>query len=175
MNEYSIETWYGGAQYRSRTEARWAVLFDAAGVGFQYEPDGFKLETGWYVPDFLITGWDIYFEVKGTLPTEREVWLAEDLTWVTKKDVLIAPGNPDDGFELIKVHTDKVSPTWQPLTELFSSYAIQRAKNYRFEWGNRPRAQTVRKMIKDTAAKLRFPIDDRPGNAVYDPQRIRRA
>jgi len=38
-----IETKYAGPLFRSRTEARWAVFFDAAGIEWQYEHEGFNV------------------------------------------------------------------------------------------------------------------------------------
>ena len=39
----SIETYYKGYLCRSRTEARWMVAFDRAGIKYEYEPEGFDL------------------------------------------------------------------------------------------------------------------------------------
>ena len=51
----SIETEYRGYRFRSRLEARWAVFFDACGVKWEYEPEGFDLGDGlYYLPDFLL-------------------------------------------------------------------------------------------------------------------------
>lgn len=50
-----IETVYDGYRFRSRLEARWAVFFNAAGIEYQYEPEGFVLPDGsWYLPDFYL-------------------------------------------------------------------------------------------------------------------------
>ncbi len=38
-----IETEYKGYRFRSRLEARWAVFFDACGVDWEYEPEGYRL------------------------------------------------------------------------------------------------------------------------------------
>ncbi len=38
-----IETNYRGCRFRSRIEARWAVFFDALGIKWWYEPEGFAL------------------------------------------------------------------------------------------------------------------------------------
>lgn len=55
MNIKPIETFYNGYRFRSRTEARWAVFFDAAGIEYVYEPEGYDLgDAGWYLPDFWI-------------------------------------------------------------------------------------------------------------------------
>jgi len=61
-----IETIYHGYRFRSRLEARWAVLFDALGIKYEYEKEGFDLgKLGYYLPDFYLpaTGW--FVEVKG--------------------------------------------------------------------------------------------------------------
>ena len=58
-------TTYNGVTYRSRTEARWAVFFDALGVTHKYEPEAIKLSTGvGYLPDFWIDDFKAWFEVK---------------------------------------------------------------------------------------------------------------
>ena len=38
-----IQTEYKGYLFRSRLEARWAVFFDACGVDWEYEPEGYDL------------------------------------------------------------------------------------------------------------------------------------
>lgn len=75
----AIETYYNGYRFRSRLEARWAVFFDAAGVKYEYEPEGFDLGDGlYYLPDFKIKCYgtrggcgeppfDLYVEVKGKM------------------------------------------------------------------------------------------------------------
>lgn len=63
-----IETVYNGYHFRSRLEARWAVFFDAAGVKYEYEPEGFELEDGTkYLPDFYLPTFGVYAEVKPSL------------------------------------------------------------------------------------------------------------
>lgn len=49
-----IETYYNGYRFRSRLEARWAVFFDALGVKYEYEPEGFQTPAGYYLPDFRV-------------------------------------------------------------------------------------------------------------------------
>lgn len=71
MNIKAIETVYKGYCFRSRLEARWAVFFDALGLEWEYEPEGFDLGDGvYYLPDFRVvlpTGASGWFEVKGNL------------------------------------------------------------------------------------------------------------
>lgn len=64
----AIETRYGGYNFRSRTEARWAVFFKTMGIQFTYEPEGLILPDGtWYLPDFYLPESDTWFEAKGVL------------------------------------------------------------------------------------------------------------
>jgi len=72
-----IETVYKGYRFRSRLEARWAIFFDACGVDWEYEPEGYDLGGGrYYLPDFLLHGvtgrveGDLYVEVKGVMTKE---------------------------------------------------------------------------------------------------------
>lgn len=67
MNIKPIETVYNGHRFRSRLEARWAVFFDAVGIRYEYEPEGFKLSNGTkYLPDFYFPNYRYYAEVKGS-------------------------------------------------------------------------------------------------------------
>jgi hypothetical protein len=51
-----IETVYKGFRFRSRLEARWAVFFDAMGLKYEYELEGYRLPSGvGYLPDFVLT------------------------------------------------------------------------------------------------------------------------
>ena len=68
MDIKPIETIYNGYRFRSRLEARWAVFFDALGVKYEYEPEGFKLSDGTlYLPDFYLPESKAFFEVKGVM------------------------------------------------------------------------------------------------------------
>lgn len=60
----AIETKYNGYRFRSRLEARWAVFFDALGVGYEYEPEGYDIGGQWYLPDFYIPSLDVFLEIK---------------------------------------------------------------------------------------------------------------
>lgn len=78
-----IRTEYNGISYRSKTEARWAVLLDLMGIPYSYEQEGYYLHDGYtpYTPDFKIMdgtvanapGSDFFLEVKG----EKAPGLAE--------------------------------------------------------------------------------------------------
>lgn len=61
----AIETRYKQHRFRSRLEARWAVFFDALGIQWEYEPEGYDLgAAGWYLPDFWLPGAAFHAEVK---------------------------------------------------------------------------------------------------------------
>lgn len=61
----AIETKYKGYRFRSRLEARWAVFFDNLGVKWEYEPEGFETDAGWYLPDFWLPESKTWLEIKG--------------------------------------------------------------------------------------------------------------
>jgi hypothetical protein len=73
----AIETVYAGHRFRSRLEARWAVFFDAMGISWQYEAQGYELpdrlyvlstdSTIHYLPDFWLPEFNLHAEVKGSL------------------------------------------------------------------------------------------------------------
>lgn len=63
----AIETKYAGCRFRSRLEARWAVCFDHLGFEWEYEPEGFELKSGRYLPDFYLPDYGWWFEVKGVM------------------------------------------------------------------------------------------------------------
>ena len=68
-----IETVYKGYRFRSRAEARWAVFFDAAGIDYMYEPEGFKFDDGtMYLPDFYLPDQKTFFECKGLMSKQDE-------------------------------------------------------------------------------------------------------
>lgn len=55
MTIAAIPTKYSGVLFRSRLEARWAVFFDALGIKWQYEAEGYQLKDGTrYLPDFRL-------------------------------------------------------------------------------------------------------------------------
>ena len=55
----AIETEYDGHRFRSRIEARWAVFFNAIGLKYEYEIEGFQMGELRYLPDFYIPSLDL--------------------------------------------------------------------------------------------------------------------
>lgn len=68
----AIETKYQGCRFRSRLEARWAVFWDALGVPWSYEPEGYDLDGVLYLPDFWLPTQQMWVEIKGNTPTLEE-------------------------------------------------------------------------------------------------------
>ena len=93
MDIKPIETCYNGYRFRSRLEARWAVFMDALGIKYEYEPEGYELPSGWYLPDFWLPEWKTWLEVKpeGGM-TPRAESLAKELCEGTRYAVLVTNG-----------------------------------------------------------------------------------
>ncbi len=62
-----IPTVYGGYEFRSRLEARWAYFFDIYKIPYIYEPEGLDLDGIRYLPDFYLPDCKQFFEVKGIM------------------------------------------------------------------------------------------------------------
>jgi hypothetical protein len=105
-----IATYYKGYRFRSRLEARWAVFFDAAGIEWCYEEQGWDLSgvmttagTGHpedptylrqrllsapvlYLPDFYLPKQECWVEIKAWVPTDPEMAKMERLVYATERD-----------------------------------------------------------------------------------------
>ena len=98
----AIETLYAGCRFRSRLEARWAVFFDALGIAWEYEPEGYEITDGHtspirYLPDFYLPDPEVWVEVKGQWdwPELRKCCIA---SFDHRGGLPLAPGDemPDD-------------------------------------------------------------------------------
>ena len=80
----SLPTYYKGITFRSRLEARWAIILDQLGIAWEYEPEALIIEgahfpdlhnppTFCYLPDFYLPEYKAFMEVKGFLD-EPEYW-----------------------------------------------------------------------------------------------------
>jgi hypothetical protein len=111
-----IETKWKGYRFRSRTEARWAVFFDALELKFEYEPEGIVLPSGPYLPDFRFSTFDqiklweddnpdfnrnYWLEVKGQSPTDDEKRKCWELACASHELVFLAVGAPDSTPQLL--------------------------------------------------------------------------
>ena len=96
MDIKPIETVYNGYRFRSRLEARWAVFFDAAGIEYEYEPQGYVFDDGTkYLPDFFLPDFNIYCEIKAC--RELDDGKAEKFAFTPESaGVLVCYGQPCD-------------------------------------------------------------------------------
>lgn len=109
-----IETEYKGYRFRSRLEARWAVFFDACGLKWDYEVEGFDQGDGIkYLPDFVLydvnglrsngINQDIFVEVKGKV-TEAD---AEKIRRFHKEGArVLVVGSVPDGSTAEDIYED---------------------------------------------------------------------
>lgn len=158
MTIQPIPTWYAGCYFRSRLEARWAVFFDALGIPWQHEPEGFETPTGRYLPDFRLL-FGLWIEVKGAEPTafdlRRCAHVAEHLYREQGEALAILAGgiprNPQPAFRSdrvgIPLHTrwlpmgrygvvvDRPDQMWCPAPPAQLQSALTAARSARFEYG----------------------------------------
>lgn len=92
----SKTTYYNGYKFRSRTEARWAVYFDARGFKYDYETIDFETPYGRYLPDFWLPEFRCFAEVKYikgfTFNDLRRIYSVVEQTGY---DFMLLPGQPD--------------------------------------------------------------------------------
>ena len=98
----AIETRYKGYRFRSRLEARWAVFFDALGIEWQYEPEGYELPSGRYLPDFYLptVREGLWVEIKPEPPTLLEQAKIRELSEATGTAVTFRVWEPIKNIEL---------------------------------------------------------------------------
>lgn len=101
----AIPTRYKKYKFRSRTEARWAVFLDALQCEWIYEPEGFELESGLYLPDFWVTNLNIkgtssrpvadgfFIEIKPAGFDQHTLILCRQLADATRKPTFLLAGN----------------------------------------------------------------------------------
>lgn len=88
-----IQTEAYGRLFRSRLEARCAVFLTEMGLRWEYEPEGYELPSGRYLPDFKVCDphWDdqvaYWVECKSGTPSAHEIRLARELSVGTKMAV----------------------------------------------------------------------------------------
>lgn len=132
MTVKAIETVYKGYKFRSRLEARWAIVFDSLGLEWEYEKQGYDLaEHGLYLPDFSIQTKDglMWFgEVKGDLDN------AEAMAKVHYLDDY--PPNPYMGVIVLnRLEASALKAQMLGVSEKEYNNAIIKAKQARFEHG----------------------------------------
>ncbi|WP_369064760.1 PDDEXK family nuclease [Burkholderia gladioli] len=107
----AVQTRYAGYRFRSRLEARWAVFFDALGIRWEYEPEGFELGFGErYLPDFFLRvsaevearrgwqgkGYGYWAEIKAEMPTGDEIRKLEAVCRSTQHHGYLFYGTPGE-------------------------------------------------------------------------------
>jgi hypothetical protein len=132
----AIETKYGGALFRSRHEARWAVFFDHLGLRWDYEPEryGFATTRGTYLPDFYLPEIGLFVEVKPGLAGDVDphgVWrweqFAADLA--TNR----ASGRAAMFCDMIPDPT-RVTPTGPPKAERWYERGVFILGDWHYAW-----------------------------------------
>jgi len=138
----AIQTQYNGFLFRSRLEARWAVFFDACGVKYEYEPEGYDLGNGlMYLPDFLLhdvdgrDGGDLYVEVKGQMN--------DDDAMKINRFAKLGMENPDryGKSETAILVVGKI-PDGNDIEDIIQSIGDEAYSDYR-EWPNEFNFQTI--------------------------------
>lgn len=148
----AIETRYSGCRFRSRLEARYAVLFDTLKIKWDYEPEGFELAGGRrYLPDFWLPlphqpGAGYWIEVKPLAPTPDERAVLSLLCESTGHRGLFLVGGPREGYALAHDHKAGRAMTlrWSPaivacapvpVSQSSFDAAVNAARSARFEFG----------------------------------------
>jgi len=91
----ALDTFYNEKLFRSKLEAQYAVFLNELGEKWEYEERAYDLDDGdRYRPDFWLPRLEMFLEVKGGLPNEREIRVARKLQFFTGHDVLICSGYP---------------------------------------------------------------------------------
>jgi len=91
----AIPATFNGITYRSRLEARWAVVFDYIELESLYEWEGYQTPHGWYLPDFYLPTINSWFEVKPE--TKQPDWNEKQFAWITQQTdrrLFLATGFP---------------------------------------------------------------------------------
>lgn len=155
MTIKAIETVYNGYRFRSRLEARWAMFFDALGIKYRYEPQGFSIDGVWYLPDFWLPDQKWFIEIKPDvdIPEDdiKKIRLLDDNSMnlpapYQAYGVIVLQGLPDDTPGIPGITNDgnvykfiKMVGLSTRNISLFSyiSLAVKKAKQTRFEFGEK--------------------------------------
>jgi hypothetical protein len=120
-----IETSYRGYRFRSRLEARYAVYFDAIGIWWEYEKEGYDLGGSRYLPDFWLPEVNMWAEVKPSAFTGEELMKVERLSLFTDASVVLLVGPPaPHSYWCIRASTEPVGERDVPddWYEMINSY-----------------------------------------------------
>ena len=137
----AIETEYRGYKFRSRLEARYGVFFDAMGIKWEYEKEGFELGNGVrYLPDFWLPAFaksdGVWAEVKPGPFSHDETERCQRLVDGTHHGCLLLVGVPGE------THLSAIVPGLGECVIRWQNYgpfdrAVVAAKQARFEFGEK--------------------------------------
>ena len=170
-----IQTFFDGYRFRSRTEARFAVMWRALGWAYQYEKDGFALEQGAYLPDFYLNDRAVFFEIKGLMPSDREIGFCASLADEHDATVFLAVGQPAHDAAVYRFEPRENDCTIATLEiELKRlgaapdeiNRAVMCARSARFEHGQQPVTSTDPRLAGLKNAENQSPQSPMAGNAV---------
>jgi hypothetical protein len=160
----SIQTVFNDRRFRSRLEARYAVLLHTCGLVYQYEREGFDLPLRKYLPDFWLPTLGIWLEVKGWTATDLEKQLCQNLADEQRRRVVMACGDPSLGTIVGCFMPDADGLLMQMLPDFLMQWispnivleAISLAQSSRFEFGETPKVVSLtqpNRPIQNTAAR----------------------
>lgn len=95
----AIPTTYKGYRMRSRLEGRWATWFDAVGLHWEYEKEGFSINGKAYLPDFWIEEWNAFVEIKPDVVVDETIYI--ELSHQYR--VMMIQGNPWPGEYVVSL------------------------------------------------------------------------
>lgn len=97
----AIDTHYKGYLFRSRLEARWAVFFDAMGIEWEYEPEGYNINGIMYLPDFYLPSIETFAEVKPHGLSDEEIEKVNALALESGKNCILLIDVPSNTTYLV--------------------------------------------------------------------------
>lgn len=136
----AIQTRLYGHLFRSRLEARWAVFLTEAGFLWEYEPEGFELDAGRYLPDFRVTrnGVTIWLEIKPMIEDYAADPRHAELARRDGRLVFVAQGLHRPGDRCEQAHSARV---FHPDGQVYAVHRLWQDGVYDVAWR---RANTAR-------------------------------
>ena len=143
----SIHNTTAGVKFRSHLEGRWSIALDCLGIPWAYEPQRIRLESGVYIPDFLLAD-RVWLEIKPQDFPERALMRCGELNLADSRPVLLIAGDFTTGF---KTYSWPQCGTDQPQEILLSLFgatgwaaACRKAREHKFEkQGKRPYTRSI--------------------------------
>lgn len=106
-SKWSFPTKAFGITFRSRTEARWAMVFNELTENWAYEPELFKFREFWYKPDFYLYDYETFVEVKPDHVNKTEARKILNVCVRTNRHVLLLRGNPSRDIQKCAIYHKK--------------------------------------------------------------------